>query len=557
MSKSLYGLLLLFLLFLPLIALGQEDTCVIPSLYGTSPQLYLNRIIAQDTAGTGWQGAAGATAWQNRTRVYVLQMNGYYPTDLAMNIGANRKYHIRAEYNVPVVPGSVYKPLITFWPTTTGNPAGNLVNCNGVGDTVILSNIMVTGYKEEDPGKITGLQGSIIACAAAATASIYIDSCIIKSTNGNHLRTDGRAYTVRITNSIFADMGSEHNSNFGAGKAYDARNVEVDTIDMTNNTFVNWQDRIIRHYQSVKPIHNLFFNHNTLVNGISYDGLLSLGWCDSTGNGTFQIKNNLLIDPCVFGPDTDVARQAEFIESGELDPLNAKARVVWVISTPNANIHWDISNNYYAISDSGQVVRGDLGDPYISCVQREEPYLTWGMNARLAALGGDTVNCFRKVTDITLEQIPPVMSEMARWYRLPRDANYWGAGKLKVGGSGVGDPQFTHWTIADPFSNPMDYHRHDAYWYHDSLDCSYSSADLIVSSDAQIVGDPRWSFTLIPVVNFAVDPTSIDFGTIAKNTGKLDSVVVTASGNSPLVISSVTLVLLNSFLTDKRNHSGW
>jgi hypothetical protein len=76
MKSCIFGFLLLCLI-VPTRAWSQEDTLSIPDLYGTNT--FLNAIIAADTAGTGWQGTAGITAWQNRTRVYVLAKNGYYP----------------------------------------------------------------------------------------------------------------------------------------------------------------------------------------------------------------------------------------------------------------------------------------------------------------------------------------------------------------------------------------------------------------------------------------------------------------------------------------------
>jgi len=497
MKRTIDGLLLLLLLFIPCIALSQvEDTLLVPDLFGTTQTL--NAIIGADTAGTGWKGSAGATAWQNHSRVYVLKMNGYYPVNTNISLGANRKFVIRAQYNVPAVKGSVYKPYIVLVPTTGGgNPPGRMVLANSTKDTIILKNIMLAGYDEGIPGNLDALQGSLVEMAATGSGSIFVDSCILKSTNGQMIRTAGRVNTVRVTNSIFADMGFEGTSNFGAGKGIDARDVECDTIDFRNNTFVNWQDRIIRHYFSTAPIHNLWFNHNTLINGMSYHGFLSLGWCDSTGSGTFQIKNNVMIDHFACGADTDWSRQAEYTDPGELDLLNSLPRIAWILARPNPQIHWDISNNYFAISDSGQAMRS-LTSPYTPrAYSGTDPFLPHGMNLRLAQNGGDSVNCFKKVT-IKAKFAPALMTKMIRWYFLPRAMG--GAGKEKRGASGVGDPNFVK---SAPGVWTFDYNRHDAFWYSDSLNAqilgSPSDINTLVSSDAVQIGDPHWAAPAVVV----------------------------------------------------------
>ncbi len=528
MKKASLSLLLLIFFLAPLKALSQEDTCLVPDLYGTT--LTLNTLIAQDTAGTGWQGAAGATAWQNGTRVYVLKMNGYYPSKTVINISANRKLVIRAEYGVPEVKGSVYKPSIVLVPSASGgNPPGNFMQLNGAHDTVIFKNIMIAGYDEGIPGNLDALQGALITMPAVGSGSIFVDSCILKSVNGQLIRTDGRPNTVRITNSIFADMGFLGTSNFGAGKGIDLRGSEVDTIDMHDNTFVNWQDRIIRHYLSTAPIHNLYFTHNTCVNGMSFHGFLSLGWCDSTGNGTFQIKNNLLVDHFSLGADTDVVRQAEYTDPGELDSLNGNPRMSWILARPNPLIHWDISNNYYVITDSGKYMRDSLNAPYVPRVYKgNDPYLPYGMNARLQATGGDSVNCFKKV-NVAMTNVPPLMTELIRWYRLPRAMG--GAGKEKRGASGVGDPNFVK---TAPGVWTFDYHRRDAYWYTDSLNCKFSGTAVtlasMASSDAQVVGDPRWGAPVMTTTPVTVSSHAITYGTVNLPTSKKDSIQLTNIG---------------------------
>jgi hypothetical protein len=301
-------------------------------------------------------------------------------------------------------------------------------------------------------------------------------------------------------------MGFEGTSNFGAGKLLDLRDQDVDTCRIENCTIVNYQDRIIRHYQSTKgPIRNLFFNHNTIVNGIAYHGMLSLGRVDSSGTGQLQIKNNLFVDPFALGADTSYLRQAEFGDGGEFDAVNSLPRMTWIIANKNLAANWDIANNYYSISDSGQAML-NLPLPNGPYYQNEGPVLTWGINARLAALGIDTTKVFRKVT-AKLTDTPPLMTTMIRWIYRPRSEG--GDGKEKNGN----DPNFTK---IDQGNWTYDYNRRKVEYYLDTLNCDFT-CDVNLSAaatDGRIIGDPRWSFNGVI--------TSVDNSDLSPSTFSLD-----------------------------------
>lgn len=562
MRKRIHSLWLFLFLFVPLIAVAQipwpstEDTCYIPSLYGTA--LYLNQIIAADTAGTSWQGANGATAWQNHTRVYVLQKNGFYPWLAQVNLRANRKLVVRAEPG-NYVPGGDWKPLIYGYPTAGAYP-GRIVNLNQTGDTLILRNIAICGIDESQAGGLDKVQGNMIEIQSGGTGSIYLDSCILKTVNGQLMQIGAsgycHAYTIRISNTLFADMGFLGMSNLGAGRGIDFRNSEVDSVDIQNCTFVNFQDRIIRHLLSLYPIHTIKFNHNTVINGMSYCGNISLGWVDSSSNGPFEIKNNLFIDNFGMGRDTDLVRQSEFTDSPDKDPVNGYSKISWICARPNSTGHvtpWVISNNYYAISDSGLAMR-NLASPYLRVPVdtlypgAEEPILTSDIKRQLQASGGDTLTAFRKVS-LTPVSVPPLMTKLIRWYYNVEGDGVGGndqsnvgagAGRKKTGSSGTPASHFIH----DVTNNVWvyDYNRRTAGWYMDTLDCSYSSTtDLShAASDGKIVGDTRWSFTIIPVLTFTATTKEIKFDTVLVSANKVDSVIVSnIGGNTALVVDSV------------------
>ncbi|MCX6120883.1 MAG: choice-of-anchor D domain-containing protein [Ignavibacteriales bacterium] len=557
MNKGRYVFWLLMVLLLPLKTFSQvEDTCFIPNLLGTG--LFLNQLIIQDTAGTGWQGAHGTEAWQNHTRVYVLEKNGIYPCNSSFTLPGGNKLSIRGESGNYAIPsrGNLaidWLPIIRFEPSgTTSNPQGQFVQCTGANDTVMLKNIAMCGYDEDLVGGLDRIQGALLVIAASGGGSIYVDSCIMKSINGQIIQTAGRANTIQVTNSIFADLGFLGTSNFGAGKGIDLRNSEVDAVIMENNTIVNYQDRIIRHYLSLKPIHSIKFNHNTVINGMSYDAMLSFGDIDSLGEGPFEIKNNLFVDNFAMGADTDYIRQGELNDSPDLDPINGKSQMSWVVAKPNPTAHitpWNISNNYYCISDSGVAIRNTvtpLHTPYP--IVEPEPILTSDMKRQLIANGGDAVKAFTKIA-IQPINVPKLMTKLIRWYWSPEgdgvggntvDNVGAGAGKKKTGSSGT---PATHFIKAAPGVWVYDYDRKRTDWYLDSLDCSFSSSVNLsfAASDGKVVGASRWSWTgyLPGIVVFSGLPKTLDFGTVAKNANKADTIIVSSDGSSPLVIDSV------------------
>ncbi|MGD0037788.1 MAG: FG-GAP-like repeat-containing protein, partial [Bacteroidota bacterium] len=435
---------------------------------------YINEQIAADTLANGWV----------TNRAYVLQRGGVYLCNTSINVPPGRKLNIRSDYNS----SQHYDPIIYLYPPSgSARPPSYFVQL--AGGTINLKRVLLSGYYEPNIVGLDSIQGGFLdVIAGTTTSNIYIDSCILKTTDGSHIRTDGKPVTIRVTNTIFADMGNIATglSNFGAGRAIDLRDQDVDTCDIQNCTFVNAQDRIVRHYQSTAPIHNFIFNHNTVVNLMSYHGFLSLGMVDATGSGILQIKNNLLIDHFALGADTAYVRQQEFSDPQENDPLNGLPRMAWVLTNPNNTARWDISNNYFAISDSGNAMRTlSAAKGYIPRGHSgTDPQLTWKMNSVFASQGKDTTATFRQVT-IAPASIPLLMTKMIRWIYTPRSAG--GAGKEKPSS----DPNYTK---VSPGIWTYDYNRELLTWYYDVLDCSYRANQLLPSSDGKVAGDTRWRF---------------------------------------------------------------
>jgi hypothetical protein len=233
---------------------------------------------------------------------------------------------------------------------------------------------------------------------------------------------------------------------------------------------------------------------------------MSLGWIDSVGNGPFQIKDNLFVDNYALGPDTDWTRQGEMQDNPDLE-VNGLPKCTWIIARKNNQSHitpWEISNNYYYVSDSGKAVRQfetGVGE-YI---------LTSDIERQLNANGGDAITAFTQ-TDIIFALAPAFPSRMCRWYFAPYAPGYVpttvggldscqgaGAGKLKDASAPSDNfarlPQFI--TMYNQFNRyPYDLKRMRIDSIMDWLDCSFTSHTNLATaaSDGKIVGSTMYKF---------------------------------------------------------------
>jgi hypothetical protein len=427
------------LLCLPVLVYAQSEL-VIPPSDGT---VFLNNQISSDTP-------------RPPDRVYVLQRDGnYYMNDDIRNDGYVLR--IRAQ------DGTGRKPVIYLVNTGTAPPAHFVL-----AEDLYIKNIVLVGFYEPDPNDIGNIAPRLIDTAVPGV-DLVIDGCILTNERGEHIRVaqTAAARMVKITNSIFSNMGDLGRSNLGAGRALDLRNTSLDSLVLVNNTFVNFHDRIVRHYQSVASIRYFRFDHNTIVNGLSYHSMISLGF---TGDEAI-ITNNLLIDNHIAGADTDAVRQAEFGEPRELDPRNGLGRIVWILAVPNDTTQWKVSGNYYSVSPEVQ----DFYNQHAAAgVLGEGSALNWHVNRKL---GADSVNAFKKES-ITLANKPRPMLAMAQWYRTP--ASQGGAGKTK--------------SVANFKRAQHDYDRRPWTYFADTLNCTYpnNTAAYTGGENGYPAGDLNW-----------------------------------------------------------------
>jgi len=394
MRMRIFTILALTLFCGALALYGQEVVVPITPSDG-SAALMINVQIAADTVGRGFSA----------DRVYEFKRGEIYLQNATLTVPAGQTIRFKASE------GDGPLPVIYLWPTGTGSnptrPPGWSITL--AGSHAVIKDVCMVGVYEYEPTAVDNMQGGLIQTNAVG-GSIELDNVILSNTNGNHVRTNNSTIKVIAKNCIFANMGNLVTSNFGAGKAFDLRDVQCDSFVVQNCTFVNSQDRPIRHWNatSTQPILYGKIDHNTFVNGMGFHGLLSLG-----GVGREMIiTNNLFIDAFALGEDsTDATRGAEWANTGEIY-ANGLNKITWIFTSPNDTTKWKVSTNYFTISDSGQAFLAAFhfgpAHPLSDHIQSK--------------LGAAAATAFTKI-DLTPVNVPKLMTRLMRWYEDPAGGN--------------------------------------------------------------------------------------------------------------------------------------
>ncbi|KAB2852285.1 MAG: right-handed parallel beta-helix repeat-containing protein, partial [Ignavibacterium sp.] len=470
MQYKNYSIIAIFLvLFLTGFVYGQSVKQLVP-WDGTSATELVAQIRA-DTTDTG-----GLLP----DRVYELTGGGIYIVQQQFDVRDNKTLRMRSSNNE--------KPLIYLYPTGTGanpqRPPGLFVRLYG--SHLELKGLAISCYFEPVDTNLNNVQGGPFRNDNEGS-NYTIDDCIFSNPNGQIIRCEGATGTIRITNSIFTNLGALSTSNFGAGKGIDLRASSVDSLILVNNTFTNYQDRVVRHYNFSNPlagtgnINYTLIDHNTFYNGMGFHGLLSLG---NLGK-EITITNNLFKDAFAAGEDsTDETRYAEWANTGEKYP-NGGNRMMWIFSAPNDTTVWTVKNNYWAISADGQSFFDEhTAEPIVP----GSP-LSWHINSRL---GADSVHAFTQIEDPQLTNTQDLMLNLMRWYVDP------------AGGNKTKNTPSTLWNSA---TDDMD-RRPLAFWIND-LDASYStSSPAYLGAQGYPAGDLNW----FPdkKAQWESDPTSVN-----------------------------------------------
>lgn len=304
----------------------------------------LNLVVNGDTTATGER--------VRDDRIYELQRDGIYLMDSDIR---NDGYHLRV-YGAESEEGAIPQVYTVLNPTS-GNRVGDPFGMQG---DLTLQNFAMAGVLPSDVGgELPNISIRVVRVRAPGF-DLVMDRFFAVNFQASIVRAQSALRKFELTNSVWANSGwlGDNGTNFGAGKGIDLRDGSIDSLVMRNNTFINFTDRVLRHRNSTGPIRHMIFDHNTLINTISYHGTLALG----VVGDHVQITNNLFVDAFAAGADSsDIVRQEEFNESGELYD-NGNAAMHWISSVPNDTTTWNVSNNIYSVTAELQAFYDMYGD---------------------------------------------------------------------------------------------------------------------------------------------------------------------------------------------------
>src|SRR3990172_2067555 len=309
------GIVLVLGLFLPILALGQNDLIVEP--YSINSK-FLEDVIKGVTTAGGLR--------VNLARVYVLRRGGLYFVRTTIQ---NTGYPMR----VQAEPGSGASPEIHAFRSLAGTYPAQIFQ---VDTLTVLKNLTMVGWDEG--GEAFSVYQTRLINVNKLGSDVYVDSCVLNRSTATLIQTSVAARYVRVTNSTLVNWGNVRANNLGNGRAIDFRNVSIDSAYVENCSFVNMQDRVFRHYGAGQvPLKNFTVNHNTFVNELAEHGCIGLGKVD----GKITIINNLFHDNFMFGNDSTAyvggssSRLSEFGDTGE-KVANGQWRMTFVGTSPDS-----------------------------------------------------------------------------------------------------------------------------------------------------------------------------------------------------------------------------
>jgi hypothetical protein len=430
--KLKFTLFYLFAFCLGMSSFSQTEKVLDP---GTD---FLNNLIVGDTASNG----------DRVPTVYVLKRDAEY---LVSGPFENHgwKLHIKAEE------GTGKRPIIRAYQDQNGDIPWTMIGLFG---DVEFESIFVDGQ----PSNLDQKPVSWSIVSFAEGADVTYEDCIFVNVGQGAVGIWNAANEVTINNCKFYNLGNMAYSDFGAGRVIDCRSSEVNKLELTNNTFVNSVDRILRHRGGSGVLKDVLVDHNTIVNNAAYHGFIELG---NVGDKV-QITNNLIVDAMGLGVDqSDATRLTELDAHGEKDG-SGNPLMVWVGSIPNETTAYTISKNIYTVSTKLQTFYTSVGVD-----EGPDQILTAHIKSKLGSSASDA--WVKK--DFTLPEIPEAMTEFYAWYYSPEGGN-----KQKVTTSEVN----------------YDIKSYD-YWLND-LNCQYSVTDGdFIGTDNVPVGDPNWESSVV------------------------------------------------------------
>jgi hypothetical protein len=365
--------------------------------------------------------------------VYVLRRDGEY---FVQGPFENRGWKL----NMKAEDGAAKRPKVQVFPQVDGTIYGNLITIYG---DIELENIY---FDCEGTDPALRPAGRVINSQYEG-AKIDVRGCVFANCGQNGVALPKATEYVKIDDCLFVNQGRFAFYDYGNGRVFDCRDSDIKFFSLTNSTFVNNVDRIIRHRGGSGVMDKVVLDHCTVINSMCYHGFIELG---NIGTSV-QLTNLLMVDCMGLGSDsTDVTRLSELDAHGETDALG-NARMVWIGSIPNDSTTFEIHNNIYTVTEAQQTWYTSTG--FVD----EGP--KWILTEHIKGkLGAGAATAWMK-KDFTLPDIPDTPVDFYEYYDT-RDTDYW----------------------------------------LNTLDCKLTTDDGdFMGSDGVVIGDPNWESTVTSV----------------------------------------------------------
>lgn len=398
---------------------------------------FVNQIIMADTNADGSRVTPDA--------VYVLERDQIYYTQGPFE---NRgfKLHIKA------ADGDGERPFLQSYPDGEGNIAGNMIT--GYGD-IEMENIYFECKGPDDAARGSGrvLRNEFVG------AKIEFRGSVFANCGQNGVMLPKATEYCKIDDCLFVNQGIIAFHDFGNGRVFDCRDSDIGLFTLTNSTFVNNVDRIVRHRGGTGVMDTTIVDHCTVINSMCYHGFIELGAIGTS----VQLTNLLMVDCMGMGSDsTDETRLLELDAHGEVDGAG-NPRMVWVGSIPNDSTTFEIHNNIYTNTPAQEAWYASIG--WLD--EGPQWILTEHIKSKLSP--EDLATAWVK-KDFTLPNTPDTPVEFYEFYWDPAGAN-----KQKI-------------TTA-----LVDMDRRSPTYFLDTLDCQLITDDTdFMGSDGVVIGDPYW-----------------------------------------------------------------
>ncbi len=207
---------------------------------------------------------------------YVLKRGGVYPIQTTIKA-------VDYDFNLKAEDGEGALPLVVPAPTEDGGYNRFIYFYqSGTFENIHFDMTRPNGAYSDRSLRIYGTD-----------ADISFKGCIMNHDRGGFIVIMSDSNDIFIEDCLFGN-GNVHNAIGGNGRLLECRSGSVDTMIVTNSTFYNLSDRVVRNMGT--EINYLEMNHVTGMNAQSHMGCIQLGKTHK-----FKYTNNIFVNYCAEG----------------------------------------------------------------------------------------------------------------------------------------------------------------------------------------------------------------------------------------------------------------